>query len=461
MDRPQLRGYQQLDKEILKQNPTMLCLNEQRTGKTPTVLCAAHEAGAQRILIIAPTSMLPVWAAEFRRWLNRPCEVYHGRPAQRQKAIDNWTDGLVISYTLFKHIDGREGAIDQLLKLKPDAVIVDEAHRAKGRKTANFKAMKRLRHIPRRHFLTGTPAPNHPAEIWALLHFSNPKAFSSYWNFINEYFDSEEVYINTHGRGGARNTTVKPTSLRADKQQEYGQLLEKHSIMRKRKDVMPWLPPTPEPERIRLPLAKSQQTHLKNLEKYFQTGHVMTQGVLDRIVRLRQICNDPQLLGLKGVSPKLEWLKDYTTDYPTTPTIVFSRFTQFLQRIKEKVEHGYYRVGIIVGDTPIAERAELVRKFQTGALEMLLIQVDAGKEGLTLDKAECLIFTDMFPPGGDILQAQDRMVATDPSRADVPKRIIELAMADSFDDELFDATRHGITLAEVTNNYIKYSRGGR
>lgn len=73
---------------------------------------------------------------------------------------------------------------------------------------------------------------------------------------------------------------------------------------------MTWLPNNNDPVIIELPLTKYQEKYITELESVFETEHVETQGVLDRIIRIRQICTDPGILNLKGKSPKTEWIKN-------------------------------------------------------------------------------------------------------------------------------------------------------
>ena len=82
---------------------------------------------------------------------------------------------------------------------KPDSIILDEAHRIKNPKSANFKSIKRLTNVPIRYALTGTPSPNKAEEIWSILHFIDKTQWPSYWNFAKEYFKVVRVpYGNQH-----------------------------------------------------------------------------------------------------------------------------------------------------------------------------------------------------------------------------------------------------------------------
>lgn len=441
-----LRPYQQEDVHKLIQKNAMGVFNEQRTGKTPTSLKAMEAYGIDKILIVAPASMLPVWKDEYETWLNKPCVIATGSAANIDRAFSNWTSGLVTNYEQLRNDKRRFGLIERIVKLKPEGVIIDEAHRIKDYNSANAKAVFKLSKADYKLALTGTPAPNKPEEVWSILHFLYPKIFSSYWRFIEEYFKWYQSPFSQYGRDVGE-------FISKEKELEFQKMLSYISIMRKRKDVMPWLPKEEKPIRVRLELTKIQKKCLKELKDYFETEHLVTQGVLDRVMRYRQICLAPELVGIKGDSPKLKWIKSYIKDYPDKPTVIFSKFTAFIKLIeKENPEV----VRVIDGSTKLRTRQDLIKQFQNGKIQILAIQIDAGKEGLTLDRAECLIFTDQYPPASDVAQAKDRIVATSPERADTPKQIIELVMSKSFDEKLFDLVAKNTKATDIINNYIYY-----
>lgn len=81
-------------------------------------------------------------------------------------------------------------------KLQFDVVILDEAHKIKNKDTQWARNLKKLAHSSKqekcyRHVMTGTGFVNNPSESWSLLNFLEPKEFSSYWRFRNEYCEEE------------------------------------------------------------------------------------------------------------------------------------------------------------------------------------------------------------------------------------------------------------------------------
>ena len=440
-----LRPYQIVDIEILITYKCMACFNEQRTGKTPTAIRAMVDREILKILVVCPASALYPWGEAFTFWSGLPATVVAGTLDKKRQLIDSWDFGaLIVSYGTLKST-----LLQNILDREPVGVILDEAHRIKDPKTKNAKAAFELtKTIPYRLALTGTPAPNKPEEIWSILHFLYPQTFKSYWNFIDEYF---KTVLRDNGRGQRFKEVVGIKPNRA------AELLYKISCIatqRKRKDVMAWLPEK-EYQKILLPPTKLQLKYLEELQNYFETENVVTHGILDRLIRYRQICLHPGLLHLKGTSPKLDWIKEYLEDYTDRPTIIFSKFTSFLHILDKEIDVPH---GLIVGATPSAERAELVKAFQTGKLNLLLINLDAGKESLTLDRAEAIIFTDKYPPVGDIEQAEDRFIATTEDKADKAHIIYELIIKGTYDEELYDLIARRAQAIDAINNFEKYMK---
>ena len=443
-----LRDYQRRDAEFITQRYASALFNEQRTGKTPTVLQAIRSKGFQKVLVVTPASALYQWQSEYEHWMQEPCLVCAGTPARRKRILSQWTHGLIISYDTLKLTKTKEGEVKAILKAKPEAVILDEAHRIRNHRTATAKAAFSLSKVPFRVALTGTPTPNKPEEIWGILHFLYPKSFRSYWKFIDEYFYMERkenpisgtTYIDILGMNDHGKATLPA-------------ILRRIATNRKRKDVMTWLPDK-DYVHVPLPLTQAQRKYLDELSDLWETENIITQGVLDRLIRYRQICLDPGLLELKGSSPKTEWLMQYLKDYPERPTIVFSKFTSYLNKL-----HSYLpEAGLITGATPVRRRREICNAMQSGKLKLLLINMDAGKEALTLDTCEAVIFTDRYPPVGDISQAEDRFVSSTPDKADKPHLIYLLYMKDSYDEEINKMIAARYSETDIINNYRKYIR---
>ena len=441
-----LRPYQKEDAQFLSTLNTGACFNEQRTGKTPTILEVCRLKGCKKVLIVCPKSAIPQWASEYETWLQQPCNMAAGTKSQKEKAIKNWEHGLVIGYASLKATLKSSGFIQEILKQKPDMVILDEAHYIKNPKSANARAAFALMKIQNRFVLTATPAHGKPEEIYSLLHFIKPEVYTSYWSFINKYFSTKQVYL------GAR-TFKEITGFQIGKDVQLLTELKTFSTQRKRKEVMQWLPDKDYQKILLQPNAK-QIKCLKELEAFYETENIIASGTLDRLVRYRQICLDPRLLNITAMSPKVKWIQEFLEENTEKSVIIFSKFTSFLKILKEDLQNE--NLGVIIGSTSVNQRASLVKDFQNKKLRVLLINIDAGKEALTLDSADTIIFTDKYPPYGDIAQAEDRFIATTKAKADKEHIIYELILKGTYDEELYNLVNIRATSTDVINNYKNY-----
>lgn len=443
-----LRPYQKDDVKFLTKNPCTGCFNEQRTGKTPTALMTVKERGLEdtRVLVITTSSALYQWKNEYTNWLDKPCIVVDGSPKKKEEAIQNWTHGLIISYGSIKETSTREGYVKDILKKKPTMVILDEAHTIRNPTTWGAKAIFKLTKIPYRLALTGTPAYGEAKDVFSILKFLFPDKFNSAYKFYEEYFKPDTIFI------GFGKTKTEYKYFLPGKEKQLQAFMNQYCTQRKRKDVMQWLPEK-DKEIIRLPLTTQQKKYLTELKNSYQTEDIVTQGVLDRLIRYRQICLDPGILDLKSKSPKTQWILDFINENPNTPVIIFSNFTQYIQRLAVTFREKNILFSVIVGGVAPKVREEYVRDFQAGKYNVLIVNTMSGKEALTLDRAEAIIFTDVFPPIGAIEQAEDRFVATTEAKKDKPHVIYNLVMADSFDEDIIKLLQERKTETEVINNF--------
>ena len=442
-----LRPYQLEDVNFLKQYKKTANFSEQRTGKTPTSLKTMEAYGIEKILIICPKSAIFQWVEEYEQWLGKPCIGLAGSRDKKLKDIKNWESGLVISYGAFKETEKNKGLVNEILAHNPKGIILDEAHKIKNRKSAVNNALAKTTKIPFRMALTGTPAPNKAHEIWGILNWLYPKEFGSYWRFIDIYFSRRRKLAKS-------GTTYQDIgAFRRGMEKRLQRIMDTFSVQHKRKEVMSWLPEK-DYQTIKLPATKEQEKYLKELKKYFKVEDLRVQGVLDRLMRYRQICLHPELLGLKGSSPKLEWVLDYIEENPKKPILIFSKFTSFLKILEKELKLNSY--GVIIGSTPTQKRDQYKKDFQQGRINILLINIDAGKEALTLDKAETAIFTDKYPPVGDILQAEDRFIATTEEKANKPHTIVELMIKGTYDEQIYNLLKARKSETDIINNYKNY-----
>lgn len=120
----ELWAFQKADVEYALRRNNTLVADQPGLGKTPVGICFANEIAAKRVLVICPANIRLQWCKRIREWttMRWPYIVYpilHGRAGVHPQA--NWT---VVSYDLCR----TEAVGKALSRLKPDLVILDEAH---------------------------------------------------------------------------------------------------------------------------------------------------------------------------------------------------------------------------------------------------------------------------------------------------------------------------------------------
>ena len=438
-----LRNYQEEDVLKMLSNDCIGNFSEQRTGKTPTTCASLARRGLAHVLIICPASLCYVWKKAWEDWTGG--EAYVMQTTKDTLDLKHYDMPLIVNYEKFRGTNNNNEVCERIVKWKPEAVVVDEAHRMKDRKSLTAQRLQRFLHVPVRIALTGTPATNRPWDVWSILHWLFPDEYRSYWNFVNEYFEEEIIWV-------AGNPHRQPARFKRGMEYILQQKLDKKCVQHKRSEVMKWLPKEEEPMKVILPATQDQLKAIDSLINYFEYKDIVTQTVLDNLIRIRQICVAPKILGLKGKSPKIEWLKQYLKDYPDEQILVFSNSKKFLKLIGEEISVPH---SIICGDVNPKTRMQIVDLFQSGGVKVLLCQTQACKEGLTLDAADTSIFLDVYPPSADYLQAKDRMIATSEERIK-PKKLIHVMLQDTYDVQCYNLVERNVDETAIINDYKKY-----
>lgn len=440
----QLRDYQELDvQRILKQKHIGI-FSQQRTGKTPVACSVVSRATCKKIIIICPNSLTYMWKDALLEWAGIEADVLKTATFIAKEYTGK---ALIINYEKIRMNSIEYPIVRELNKLHPDCIIVDEVHRIKNRKSQTREAVLALVRKTTPEYLmalTGTPAPNKLWDVWSILNLIAPKAYTSYWRWVDKYFYTQS---NFSGR-------TEPAALKVGVAEEFAKELSDHAIQHTRKEVMEWEVDIPITT-IHLPADPEQLIAIESLTSVYEYKHVITKNTLHTMTVVRQLLSAPKILKLKIPSPKTKWLFNYITDYNDKSIVIFSLSRKYLELLKADMDHVNIRATLITGDTKLTDRKEYIRAFQAGEIKILLCQTQTVKEGLTLDTADTAIFLDVYPPMADFLQAKDRIVATTPERVK-PKEILCPVIANTYDEHLHTCTRAGMLAGEVITDFHKY-----
>lgn len=432
-----LRPYQRVDVEFIKNHTNVAIFNEQRTGKTPTILLATKDLLGKGI-VVCPAGLKLNWQREYATWVgDDPTCVVSGTKSKRVKMYENFANDhykmLFISYeTLRADLTHITFMINRF-----DVLIVDEAHRLRNYKTRQSQSLYALAKLAQHIYpMTGTPAVNHPSDVFGILKLLQPKKFTSFWQFADRYFGYVE------GRFGR-----DLLSLKKDKLEEFTMLLETNSIQRKRKDIMKWIPKI-QKRRVYLEMDNKQKKHYKQVMDEYMYGENIIPNAMAQLTRFRQVCLDPGLLGLDGASPKTEFIKEFIDDNDGS-VVIFSSFTSYLKKLKDLLPGAI----LLTGEQTQEQKQAAVDAIQSGRSRVLLANIIAGGTGWTLDNIDTVIFTDRSFNPVDNEQAEDRVVPTDPNKIYGAKQIIDLMIENTVDVKITKMLIDKISVIKIVNEY--------
>lgn len=345
------------------------------TGKTLASLWAAdavmrdHEARGEvcRALIVAPLSTLQtVWAdAIFANFMKRrKCVVLHGSADKRLAALVQPADFYLINHdgikvgarrTKQKRIELTPGGFAAALADRSDIqmVIVDEVGAYRDYTSLRSRVARKVL-SPRNYLwlLTGTPTPNGPEDAYGIaviLNGAHGEMFKDYKRRVM-YQVSQWKWVPRAGANEEAQKLMAP-AIRFP--------------IEACVDLPPLVTQTREVE-----LSDEQTKYLKNIKKDLMleiakgTVTVANEAAL-RIKMMQIACGaiyDADHVAHRiDAKPRLAALKEIIEE-AGSKVIIFSPFISVVNMLNE-VLHNYSKA-VIVGDTPVKERTEIIRAFQ-------------------------------------------------------------------------------------------------
>ena len=349
-------------------------------------------------LIIAPVSLMGNWRKEAERFCpGLRALVIHGK--DRHEVADSMAefDVVIAPYSLLQRDK------DRWLEAHWHIVVLDEAQNIKNASTHAAQVAGQLQ-TTHRLCLSGTPMENHLGEIWSLFHFLMPGFLGSQKRFT-ELFRTPIEKQGDNERLQQLRARITPFMLRRTKALVATELPPKVEIIQrvaltgKQADLY---------ETIRLGMEKTVREALssKGLAKSQIT-------ILDALLKLRQVCCDPQLLKLPAAqkvktSAKLEHLMELLPEMVAEGRriLLFSQFTSMLTLIEAELKARGIAWVKLTGASQ--NRDALIEQFTSGLVPVFLISLKAGGVGLNLPQADTVIHYDPWWNPAAENQATDR-----------------------------------------------------
>ena len=372
-------------------------------GKTLQMLALISRArgdgsATAPFLIVAPTSVVPNWAAESARFTPelKVATITETR-ARRGRGVADLAEGadvVVTSYTLlridFEDYAGRDWS----------GLVLDEAQQAKNHQSKIYQCARRLP-APVKIAITGTPMENNLMELWSLLSITAPGLFPHPQRF-RDYFARPIENGRQAELLGRLRRRIRPLVLRRTKEQVAADLPEKQQQV------------------LEIEL---HPRHRRVYQTYLQRERQKVLGLIgdldsNRFAILRSLTLLRQLslhAGLVDVahdalpSAKIDALAEQLDDVTGSGhrALVFSQFTGFLAKVRARLDADGVPYCYLDGRT--RDRAKVLARFREEPVPVFLISLKAGGTGLNLTEADyCFLLDPWWNPATEA-QAIDRI----------------------------------------------------
>lgn len=362
------------------------------TGKTPVgIALAERHPEFRKVLVICPAALKTNWRREIKKFTDHEAVIFSGIEPD-DLSIGQWVSDnryYIINYDII----GRESGdkTDPVMKwvvllktLKPDFVIIDEAHYIKNMDSKRSRGVRALTYnavAP----MSGTPLVNRPIELYPPLSIVDPLTFKSAASFFDQFCASD---------GTARNVKklhemMLPYMIRRTRKDVYGDSIHIERIPFT-KELSP----------------KARELYTKILQGIYialrkPDKELNVTSIFAELIRCKQTCSADNIL--TTVELALDAFEE-----TEKKVIIFSQFKDSQYGINQMLDGACVVNGDVVDD----DRYDLMDKFQdpTSGLNFWITNI---LEGLTLTEAHTVIFNDIWWTPKDHSQAEGRCFGRD------------------------------------------------
>ncbi len=180
---------------------------------------------------------------------------------------------------------------------------------------------------------------------------------------------------------------------------------------------------------------------------------MVAKNILSRMTKMERWLSDPASIdpGCKGA--KLEWLEEWTANYPY-PAVIVTRFKSTAKRVAEAL-----KVPVITGDVPIKLRDPIVQKWAQGgedAPQWLVGTIHTLGTGLNLQRAHTLICFDQVHSPILMTQVRERIHRI---VSDHPVEVIYLVVEGTSNEVVYESFHRKWRELEMLKRFILLLRG--
>lgn len=394
--------------------PHILIADEPGCGKTLQALVSANMLRPRRTLIGCPTFLVDNWAAECERWLCDPQSITilnNPRKPVPEKGV------IILPYSR------GHSFVEKILSGPPiDLCITDEVHHLKSptaRRSMPWFADRGFMGMSAKNIsLSGTPTPNNPLEGHSVLSKLAPDTIGklSRDKFKSLYCHSFKGTAKVATKSGGE-ASVEFEKVEGAHEYALNAELRASGVMvrRMKDDVLDQLPPknvflvhlspTAEIEA----LVKEESSLFDMLETKILTSQELM-AVQGHIAHVRA-----RLGSLKA--PKIAEYVMSIFESGEDRVVLFMLHLEAIELIRRWFDHTRIKVRVLTGAESPAVRQAHVKAFQQpGGVELIIGQVTAAGEGLTMTAARFAVLGEIAWTPGKNDQCIDRVHRISQSR---------------------------------------------
>jgi superfamily II DNA or RNA helicase len=407
-----LRDYQQEADAWLEAHPHAIYADDTGLGKTPTALATA--ARHLPALVVAPAYLM-------QQWFDVACAALpdahilmpEGHSTRRRGELRSAADLYIVNYHTLR-----------TTPLPPvETVLFDEAHRLRVRDSGQGTAGRELCwNTNRSYLLTGTPYYKGDQDIWHLLHCVAPERFSSYWDFIREWFT-----VNWYAPH-----TPKIYGVSRKKRADFEALVSHYMLMRTYETVGRTLPPLEE-HTLTFDMPAPLLREYRALKKKWQLlgEPIESVGAVYALLRALTMCH-----------LKLNIVKEVVDSIPRMEgVLVYCHYLESAHTLANAFKRGgptEVPVMMITGETPPTERARMLSdQKRTRHPRIIVATIGALQEGQNMEHIRHVVYAEETYVRGEHTQtiARTRRDRGDEQQTNQPPVIVYYVRARKTIDE--------------------------
>lgn len=431
-------------------------LSDIGTGKTLSALWATdllfHNDRIKKVLIASTlTSLQLVWGAEiFHNFPHRYYAIAHGNRDYRVKAIQSDAHYVIINH------DGIGSVLQELINEHFDIWIIDEStvyKNAQSDRTKTALKLARSLHIRDRAIwsITGNPRPNSPTEVFSQAKITNPRNP----NLPMYYGQFRDLVVQEVGQGV---WVPKPNA------NAYVNAALSPSIRFSREDCLD-IPPD---FTIDVPggMTKEQQEAYDDMKNqlYVQhdNGEIIAVNAGVKMQKLLQITAGV-VLDSEGrevyfdAKEKMNIILETFEELGQTKLIVAAAFVGVVNRLAKQLQGMKIKTDVIYGNVPFKQRTEILNRFQTGDLQILVVQPQAVAHSVTLTASNTIIWHSYVASGEFYLQMNGRITRAGQTKKQYIKHLINSKVEDRMVNRILKPkvkeAKELLKMAELSQKY--------